>query len=80
MMTVFMFIAVWAAAAVIVVVKAAAVALAIYFIILLLSNGTIGMPVTFGLLTACIIVYLILLKILRLWNKPTYKFFGKVTK
>ena len=34
MMTVFMFIAVWAAAAVIVVVKAAAVALAIYFIIL----------------------------------------------
>lgn len=49
----------------------------IYFIILLLSNGTIGMPATLGGLTACIVVYLILLKVLRLWNKPTYKLFGK---
>ena len=52
----------------------------IYFIILLLSNGTIGMTMTLGCLTACIVVYLILLKILRLWNKPTYKLFGKITE
>ena len=52
----------------------------IYFVILLLSNGTFGMMLTLGCLTACIVVYLILLKILRLWNKPTYKLFGKMAE
>lgn len=51
----------------------------VYFIILLLSNGTLGMPVALGGLVVCVIVYLILLKVTRLWNKPTYKLFGNTT-
>ena len=52
----------------------------VYFLILLHSNNTIGMPVALGGLALCIIVYLILLKIFRLWNKPTYKLLGKITE
>ena len=49
----------------------------VYFIILLLSNGTLGMPVALGGLAVCVVVYLILLKVTRLWNKPSYRLFGK---
>lgn len=49
----------------------------VYFIILLLSNGTLGMPAALCGLAVCVVVYLILLKVLHLWNKPTYNLFGK---
>lgn len=49
----------------------------VYFIILLLSNGTLGMPVALGALALCVVVYMVLLKVTRLWNKPTYNLFGK---
>jgi ESS family glutamate:Na+ symporter len=51
----------------------------VYFIILLLSNGTLNMPIAMGGLALCVVGYLVLLKVTRLWNKPTYNLFGKVT-
>lgn len=44
----------------------------VYILILLLSNGTLGMiPVLIGL-AACVVVYMILLKVTKLWGKKTY--------
>ena len=44
----------------------------VYILILLLSNGTLRMtPVMIGL-AVCIVVYLILLKVTKLWGKKTY--------
>ena len=52
----------------------------VYFIILLLSNGTLNMPTAMGGLALCVVVYLVLLKVTRLWNKPTYNLFGKASE
>ena len=49
----------------------------IYFIVLLLSNGTLSMPAAMGGLAVCAVAYLVLLKITRLWNRPTYHLTGR---
>ncbi len=44
----------------------------VYILILLLSNGTLGLwPVMIGLVV-CVVLYLVLLKVTKLWGKKTY--------
>ena len=44
----------------------------VYIIILAYASGTVGTWVTTGVLAACCVVYLILLKVTKCWNKKTY--------
>lgn len=44
----------------------------VYIIILALASGTIGMPAAAAGLTACCILYLVLLKGVKCWRKPTF--------
>jgi ESS family glutamate:Na+ symporter len=44
----------------------------VYFIILALASGALKMGLTVILLAACVVVYLVLLKILKLCGKKTY--------
>ena len=44
----------------------------VYILLLLLSNGTLGMPVVMAGLAVCVVVYLVLLKVCRLWGKKTW--------
>jgi hypothetical protein len=39
-----------------------------------LASGTISVPVTMGVLAGCVILYLVILKVTKCWNKPTYSF------
>lgn len=41
-------------------------------VITVLGNGTISLQVAMGLLMACVLFYLVLLKLCKTWNKPSY--------
>ena len=44
----------------------------VYFIILAVAAGSLGMNIALALLAACVVVYLILLKVFKLWGKKSY--------
>lgn len=46
----------------------------VYFVLLGAAAGSISEGMMMGILAALVVVYLILLKIFRAWNKPTYSF------
>lgn len=44
----------------------------VYFIILAVAAGVLKLSISMILLAACVLVYLVLLKVLKLWGKKTY--------
>lgn len=44
----------------------------VYFIILAVAAGVLKLSISLILLAACVVVYLVLLKVLKLWGKKTY--------
>lgn len=46
----------------------------VYFIILAVAAGALKLSISLILLAACVVVYLVLLKVLKLWGKKTYSF------
>lgn len=44
----------------------------VYFIILAVAAGALKLSISLILLAACVVVYLVLLKVLKLWGKKTY--------
>ncbi|MCH5249302.1 MAG: sodium:glutamate symporter [Lachnospiraceae bacterium] len=48
----------------------------IYIILLALAAGSIGMPIALGGLAVCCVVYLIILKVSKIWGKPTFSWKG----
>ena len=46
----------------------------VVIVLMALASGTISVPVTMGVLAGCVILYLVILKVTKCWNKPTYSF------
>lgn len=44
----------------------------VYLVILAFASGTIGMPVSIGALAACVVVYLVILKLTKSWGRKSY--------
>ena len=46
----------------------------VVIVLMALASGTISVPVTMGVLAGCVVLYLVILKVTKCWNKPTYTF------
>lgn len=44
----------------------------VVIVLMALASGTISVPVTMAILAGCVILYLVVLKVTKCWNKPTY--------
>ena len=44
----------------------------VVIVLMALASGTVSVPVTMAILAGCAILYLVILKVTKCWNKPTY--------
>ena len=46
----------------------------VYFVLLGMASGSLKITIGLVVLLALVVIYLVLLKVFHVWNKPTYSF------